>query len=288
MRALARPGRHGALRDLPFAAQVVAGDLADKAALSDLVRNADLVLHNAGLVRAPDRAAFFAANRDGARNVAAAAVTDGPPDAAFLLVSSLAATRPAVSDYAASKAAAETAVRETLAGRRLAILRPPAIYGPRDAATKPLFDAFRRGFAPRIGPAAARLAMMHVDDAARAALAAGRAAAASGPTFEVDDGGGGYTWAEIGAAAAAAAGRRLLPLPAPGALILAAGALGSMRARLGLGQPFMTLGKAREALAGDWLADPALAPPNWSPAISLRSGFTATLSWYRKRRREAR
>lgn len=168
-----------------------------------------------------------------------------------------------------------------LAGRRLAVVRPPAIYGPRDDATKPLFDAFRRGLAPRLGPADARLAMIHVDDAARAILAAGDVASPGHPVFEIDDGVGGYRWDEIAAAAAAATGRKLRPVPVPGALIMAAGYLGSAASALRLATPFMTAGKAREALAGDWSPDPAKALPGWSPEFTLRAGFTATLAWYR-------
>lgn len=282
VRALARPSRDGGPRRLPFPAEIISGDLSDPAALDALTSAADLTINNAGLVRAPSRQAFFEANQSGARSVAEAARRNANPAAAFLLISSLAATRPEISDYAASKAAGEAACRDVLAGRPMAILRPPAIYGPNDTATKPLFDAIRFRLAPTVGPRRARLAMIHVDDAAQAALAAARAAAPSHPVFEADDGGGGHRWSDIAAAAEAAAGRRLLRLPLPGPLLLAAGAFGSLRAALGLGAPFMTLGKAREALAGDWTVDPALAPPDWSPAITLRLGFSQTLTWYRE------
>lgn len=249
-----------------------------------MVSGANLVIHNAGRVRAPSSAAFHQANADGAARVAAAFAKAGEADGRFVLISSLAATRPGISAYAASKAAGETAVLAALEGRRLAILRPPAIYGPRDSATKPLFDAFARGFAPRLGPANARLAMMHVDDAARAALAAADAASLAHPVFEVDDGGDGYRWSEIGEQAAAAIGANLKPLPIPGVVILAAGACGSVVSSLRLGAPILTLGKARETLAGDWRPNPTLSLSGWSPEITLKAGFTATLAWYRDHR----
>lgn len=285
VRALVRPARDGGPRRLDFPAEQIAGGLADDAAVADLVAGADAVIHNAGLVRARSSAQFMQANRDGAEALAAATAAGANASVPFLLISSLAAGRPGVSPYAASKAAGEAAVRAKLAGRPFAILRPPAIYGPRDAATKPLFDAFRRGFAPVVGPRTARLAMIHVDDAARAALASLDAAAMSGPVYEADDGGGGHRWAEIAAAASASTGRKVRPLPIPGPLVLAAGAVGSLVAALGLGAPFLTIGKAREALVGDWIVDPERAPPGWTPTIPLQSGFTTTLTWYRDRRR---
>lgn len=282
MRVLARAGRPAVVG----AAETVAGDLEDAGALVRLVQGADVVIHNAGLVRARTQAEFHAVNRTGARRLAeiVAAETAG---ARFLLISSLAASRPTLSAYAASKAAAEADVRAALAGRAFAILRPPAIYGPFDAATKPLFDAIRRGLAPRIGRKGSRVAMIHVDDAARAALAAAAAADPSGPVFEADDGAGGHSWDDIRAAAAAAAGRRLLPAPIGPAVVRMGGALGSTAARLGLGAPFLTSGKAREILAGDWLVDPARRPPDWSPEVSLQSGFSHTLACYRDRRQRS-
>jgi len=282
VRVLARAGRPA----VAGAAETVEGDLEDAAALGRLLLGADVVIHNAGLVRARSSAEFHAVNRAGARRIAEIAAAS-TADTRFLLISSLAARRPELSAYAASKAAAEADVRAALSGRAFAILRPPAIYGPFDAATKPLFDAIRRGLAPRIGRKGCRVAMIHVDDAARAALAAASAADPTGPVFEVDDGAGGHSWDEIRAAAAAARGRRLLPAPIGPAVIRIGGALGSAAARLGLGAPFLTSGKAREILAGDWLVDPSRRPPEWSPEVSLQSGFSHTLACYRGRRQRA-
>ena len=281
IRALVRRSKRGPRPGLGFSAETVSGDLDDPAALKQLVSGASLVIHNAGRVRAPSSGAFHRANADGAGKVAAAFAAAGVADGRFVLVSSLAATRPRISAYAASKAAGEAVVTAALQGRRLAIVRPPAIYGPRDSATKPLFKAFLRGFAPRFGPADAKLAMIYVDDAARAILAAADAASPAQPVFEVDDGADGYRWSEIGAHAAAAVGGNLTPLPVPGLFVLVAGGIGSVVSSLRLGAPFLTLGKARETLAGDWRPNPTLALLGWSPEVSLKAGFTMTLAWYK-------
>lgn len=281
MRALVRGDRG----PIPGVDAFIAGDLDDEEALRRLVQGADLIVHCAGLVKARSAAEFFRVNRDGAARLATVARTEAG-DTAFVLASSLAAIRPTISPYAASKAEAEAAVRAELAGGRAAILRPPAVYGPNDAATKPLFDAIRAGIAPVLGPASARFAMIYVDDAARAALAAGRAATAEAPVFEIDDGAGGHSWADVRRAAEAAAGKRLVRAPVPGAVIRALGAAGSLVAATGLAAPFLTAGKAREMLAGDWLAAPERALPDWAPEVSLQSGFSRTLACYRERRRK--
>jgi nucleoside-diphosphate-sugar epimerase len=234
-------------------------------------------------VRAPSPNRFLAVNRDGALRIAQITAKTAP-NAAFVLVSSLAATRPTISGYAASKAAAEIAVTESMANHRLSILRPPAIYGPFDAATKPLFDAMRWGIAPVLGAANAKFAMIYVDDAARSALAAGQAASQSAPVFEVDDGANGHYWADVRSAAEAATGRRLRSIKISPSIIRILGGLGSLKSTIGLGAPLLTYGKAQEMLVGDWLADQSRRPPNWSPEVSLQLGFSKTLACYREHR----
>ncbi len=67
----------------------------------------------------------------------------------------------------------------------------------------------------------------------------------------------------------------------PRAAILAIGALGSLTGRLGPAQ-IMTLGKAREALHGDWGVRPEeLAPHRPEPRFDLASGFADAVAWYR-------
>ena len=92
------------------AASWVAGTLSDTRALSELVAGADTVLHIAGLTKATGRAALMATNAGGTARLAALARAAGVRH--FVLVSSLAAREPHLSDYAASKAAGEAAAFE--------------------------------------------------------------------------------------------------------------------------------------------------------------------------------
>jgi nucleoside-diphosphate-sugar epimerase len=266
---------------VPGVAELVEGDLANKEALYRLVDGADAFIHNAGIVRARNWSAFMAVNRDGAAAAAEAWRTSGKPNAPFVLISSLAANRPTISHYAESKAEAEKEAASILGGRPFAILRPPAIYGPADKATRPLFSAIGRGILPRIGPRDARFSMVYVNDAASAALAALDVASNLGPIFEIDDGAGGHTWDDLRAAAEAVAGRQLRYVGVPSTLLILTGGVGSLVGQLGLSTPFLTYGKAREILVGDWRVNPARVLPNWKPHTSLQSGFSKTLAWYR-------
>jgi len=262
---------HPLWRDLEV--EVVPGDLDDDTALAALCRDADIVVHGAGLIKARDRRAFFAVNVEGARRLAQFA------PAAMLLVSSLAAREPGLSDYAASKRGGENAARGHL-GPRLNIARPPALYGPDDPETLPLFRlAASSSVLPLFDPKA-RLAMMHVVDAARQI-----AALAEKPTgFSVtlsDHRPEGYGWREILQTAAAVFDAQPRFVRTPG-LVLGALAAGGQIAQ-GLGVPaILSPGKVRELLHLDWSVRPDEQPLDLpAPLFDLAQGFLNTVEGYK-------
>ena len=108
----------------------------------ELVRGADIVIHIAGLIKARRRADFLAVNADAAKQLAMAA--DKAGIRCFTHISSQAASQPQLSDYAYSKKAGEDAVKTVFDGS-VKIIRPPAVFGPGDEATKPFFKALAKG-----------------------------------------------------------------------------------------------------------------------------------------------
>ena len=236
-----------------FAPQIVSGALEDEAALARLAQGAEVVVHAAGLIKARRRDGFFAVNAGGARRLAEVMAAQAP-EARMVLVSSITAREPGLSDYAASKAAGEAAVREVLGGDRLTVARPPAIYGPGDRETLGFFQAAGRlPVLPLPGDERARFAMIHVADAADqiAALAERRA---QGAVYGLSDARPqGYGWREVMGAAA--------------------------------GQtPILTPGKAREMLHPDWtVGESEQAADMPQPRFDLPAGFADTVAWYRRR-----
>jgi nucleoside-diphosphate-sugar epimerase len=227
--------------------EAVLGDLADEAALRRLCEGADAVIHTAGLVKASRRAAFDEVNVDGARRVAEAA--DGVPH--VLLVSSLAAREPHLSHYAASKRDGETAAAAVL-GARLTVVRPPAIYGPGDRETLPLFHAAATSPVLPVLDPRARIALIHVADAARQISALAAAPPAGGVWALCDGRPEGYSWVELMTAAAGAFGRSPRLVRVPDALLKVIAAASQAGSRLGGAPAMLTPGKARELLHPDW------------------------------------
>ncbi len=263
--------------------EMVVGRLEHSEALARLADGAEVLVHNAGLIKAVRPADFFLANAAGARRAAEAL----SPHGRFVLVSSISAREPQLSPYAASKAAGEAAVSKVLAPERLTIVRPCAIYGPGDAETLAFFKAVGTlPVLPLPGDAQARLTMIHGADAA-AQIAAVVGQAPSGAVYTLADGRPeGYPLKEIMQTVADILGRRPGFVRAPRSLILAAGAAGGAMAQLSGKAAFFSLGKARELLHADWSVRAQDLPPGAPPAaFDLAAGFADSIAWWRARGR---
>lgn len=279
VRALARDPR-----GLPRSAAIVpvAGSLEDEAALAELAAGADLFIHCAGLTHARRDEDFFAVNAKGAYRAAKAASTRSGK---FVHISSLAARRPSVSPYAASKRESEEAVARGAGSNPFVSLRAPAIYGPGDKATLPYFRLVKSGLAPEpAGAPPPRASILYVEDVVRAILAAADEAA-PGAAYEIgDDAPEGHSWREIGEALGAALGVRPRPLPAPVWLLTAYAAAASGLSRMAGRAPMVTPGKIREFFHPDWVARDNLlsAATTWRARTPLKEGFAKTVRWYQE------
>ncbi|SLN76182.1 NAD-dependent epimerase/dehydratase family protein [Oceanibacterium hippocampi] len=260
-----------------------AGDLGSVERLREFVTDADAVVHCAGLVRARRADDFAAVNAGGTARLLSAVREQGNP-ARFLYISSLAARHAEISHYAASKRAAEEAVRAAAVDIDAAVVRPPAIYGPRDRATLPLFQLLARGWLLMPSPATARFSLLHVDDLAGAVAHLLEQPRLGGVTVEPDDGrDGGYDWPALAAIAAARLGRPVRPVRLPHALLLAIAAGNQTIARLVGQAPMLSLDKLREMRFPDWVSEPPQSAilDDWAPRLRFEEGFAQTLAWYR-------
>ncbi len=250
-------------------------DLGDLDGLTEALAGADAVLHLAGAVRGRGPADFYPANVAAVANLCTALARQSRPGA-LLLLSSLAASRPHLSHYAASKRAGEEALSPGLAWT---VLRPTAVYGPGDQELAPLFRSIRRGWMPVPGNPAQRLTFLHVDDLAAAIVHwLADSEPCLGGVFHIDDGApGGYDWSAIAAAVGCTEARRLV-LPK---LLLRAAAQGNLALSRLLGRrPMLTPGKVRELTQDEWLGgEPDFATATgWRPAYGLAAGIRQTFA----------
>ena len=249
----------------------VAGNLAGP---GTLVEGADAVIHVAGIVNAADRAGFVSGNIDGTRSMISAAGAAGVQR--FVHVSSLAAREPHLSDYGWSKSQSERLVQ--LSGLDWTIVRPPAVFGPRDHEMLELFRFASRGIVP-LPPRGNRLSVIAAEDLARLLLTLATGDGARHMMLEPDDGRpGGWDHRDFARALAKAVGRRALPLSLPGAVLSAAARLDRMfrgpRAKL-------TPDRVGYFRHPDWIAHALPSPALWRAEHDTAAALARTAEWYR-------
>jgi nucleoside-diphosphate-sugar epimerase len=274
--------------------EIVQGDVRKPESLDPLVRGASAVVHAAGKTSARNEREYLEANAGGTANIVAA-VRKLAPGAHVVLVSSQAASGPSrdgtpvkvsdaprpVSSYGRSKLAGEEALR--LVGVPFTILRPSAVYGPRETAIRDLFVAASKGFVPVLARGTSRIQMAFAEDVA-AAVCGALARGGRGETFfvahpEVLD------YRRIAEILAGLPTRRPWMLPIPGAAIRAAGFLAGALSVLGKGPPIFNTEKANEMLQRAWICDVsdtqvALGQPF---RTDFASGARRTWDWYLER-----
>ena len=274
--------RRGQLEAPDRPVREVVGSIADHEALVDLVAEADVVVHCAGLVAARRSGEFHAVNVEGtARLIRAAAAS--PKQPRIVLLSSLAAREPHLSAYAESKRGAETVLGEEGRSLSWSVLRPPAVYGPRDRATLTLFRQFAAGLA-LLPNRQGRFSLIYVEDLAEAVLALVRSAPESGHILEIDDGRpDGYSWSELVAIAEQALNRRIRQVFVPKALQRLVGAISTATAALTDRPPMLSEGKINEIAHTDWVCHGPLLSErvDWRPDVQFAKGCAETLSWYK-------
>ena len=261
-----------------LAPEVVRGDLFDAPALARLCQGADLVVHVAGQIGG-GKPGLDRVNIEGARSLATAAAAT---KAHVLQVSSLAAREPQLSPYAASKRAGEDAMRDVL-GERLTVARPPVIYGPGDRETLRVFQAAATSPVLPLLHRDARVALVHVEDAARQIVAL--ASGAPGRIITLCDARPeGYAWRELMQTAASALNRSPSFVRIPSAALYALASAQGIGNGWRHGKVTITFGKVRELTHLDWGVRPDERTPRApEPIYDLLAGFKQTVCWYRKR-----
>jgi nucleoside-diphosphate-sugar epimerase len=262
--------------------RLVRADFGRPEDLARLAKGADAVVHAAGITRARRPEDFYAVNAGITRRLAAAAARAGARR--FVLISSLAARGPdgedgPVSHYGRSKLQAEQCLRE-FGELRPVILRPAAVYGPRDRDFLPLFRLARSGWLP-VPASANPLQPVYAADVARAVLLALRKDG-PGPFPLAEE--ARYSWREVAEALEAALGRRVRPVRLPTAGFVLAGRAAGLTARLRGAPPAFDERRARDIAVHAWTCDPSAAERalGWRAGVPLPEGLGHTAGWYRR------
>ena len=223
--------------------------------LVEAFSEADIIIHCAGSVRGRGPGDFQTANIDAIQNFInlAKKFTTKPR---FILISSMAARQPNLSDYSFSKWKGEQVLRNSLF--KWVIVRPTAVYGPGDKALTPLLKMIARGICPNIFRSFQKLSILHVDDLALDIVeVVQNFEKYRFKTFEIHDGkANGYQWSEI--IKVLRGKKRLIMIPIPIKVLKLIAIINCYLSVIVGYKPMLTLGKVKELHHPDWRCDNSL------------------------------
>jgi nucleoside-diphosphate-sugar epimerase len=276
--------------------EVRVGSLSDPQSLDAALQDVTHVIHCAGCTKALHKSEFYEVNQAGTRNVVEAVNRQQGRIQRLVHLSSLAAGGPAspdkpareddlphpVSEYGRSKLASERELHGACKTEYV-ILRPPAVYGPRDEAFLPLFKAVKAHILPRFGGGRQTLSLVFAEDLAEAVATCLTHPAAGGKTFYVASG-------EVTTARAMTgeiAGQMktwTLPLSLPAVALWPLCCLQETISWLTRRPGVLSRQKYAELRAPGWVCDPTRLRQEvgFVGGTTLNNGIAKTLAWYRQ------
>jgi nucleoside-diphosphate-sugar epimerase len=294
VRALVRKTSNRKHLDTLSNVELFEGTVQESDRVNEAVDGVEAIVHCAGLIKARSADEFFAVNVGGTSNLIEAARARSLRR--FVFVSSLEACGPSadgksvpsdqenpVTMYGRSKLAAEKVVLSAKDRVPVVILRPGAIYGPRDMEILEAFKSIKRGLLPLVAEGKAMGMWIYATDCAEACLRAIDADVPSGRTYFVDDGCGPLAARQMLADAERAMGTRALlrrSLPVPLFMTVARGieVFGRVTNR-----PVMLTREKANMLLLHWVctSDDTRRDLGWEPKVPWTEGVQRAVRWYR-------
>ena len=275
------------------------GDCCDQASLKEAVKGVDLVFHSAGVTKAVKEETFYRVNAYGTENLIKACLENAPHLKRFIYLSSQAAAGPCrngvrkketdpcepVSPYGRSKKMGEELALAYARQLPLLILRPSAVYGPRDKDIYVFFKLLSKRINPCLSDPAQRISLCHVQDLVQAVLLATEAPTSQGEIFFVSDGQD-HPIEEIGKTFAQAMEVNAFRLCVPRWVLLGIASFSEYFSRVSGKPSLISRGKVEEMAQKNWLCDITKTKKvlGFNPCISLIDGARLTVDWYRNKK----
>jgi len=275
----------------------VEGDLFSNEVLETCIKDMDFIFHVAGVVKAKTKEGFYHDNFDSTKNLLEITYKVNPGLKKFIFVSSLAACGPAktekpvdentvpdpITTYGLSKLKAEEEVYKFKDKFPISIIRPPAVFGPRDTEILIYFKTFSKGLNSVIGFDAKYLSLVYVEDLADAIVLAAENKNADGQKYFVcfDKA---YNWDEIGSLTSKLLGKKALKIRLPHSVLYSVGYLAELFSAFSSKPATLNIEKCKDITQLRWVCsnEKAKSELGFKTKFTLEESFKKTIDWYRE------
>ena len=262
----------------------------------EALEDVDVIYHVAGATFARRAQDYFTVNHQGTEALVAEALKRRNQIKRFVHISSLAAVGPArngqpvdedttpapITPYGRSKLMSEEAVRVVADLVPITIVRPPAVYGPRDYGVLEFFKAVKGGMFPMIGRRDKRVSLVHARDLAGGIILAGESERAIGRTYFIsseDD----YSMLAVADLIAALMRKRLRTITIPRAVAYSMAIAAEAGAALLGKPPVINRDKVTDLSQTGWTCsiERAKSELGYNPQVPIEDGLRETITWYK-------
>ncbi len=271
------------------------GNIFDPKKLLPGLKDVDMVIHAAGLTKALDVKDYYKVNFEGTKTLLDTIIQNHLPIQRFVYISSQAAAGPSasmepiteedpphpVSEYGKSKLMAEEYLRSNQDKIPVTIIRPPAVYGPRDTDVFQFFKTVKMGIIPKWQNRDKYLSFVYVKDLVEGIFVAATHSKAVGQTYFVAEPRP-HSWDEVAYETVKFFKNKTIHVPIPLGLVKSIAFFSEQWSKLTKQPSIVNKQKIAELLPDFWICSPQKIKKElgFEAPTTLEKGVAMTLQWY--------
>jgi dihydroflavonol-4-reductase len=276
---------------------LVEGDMFSNDILTPVIKNMDYIFNVAGVVKSKDKKGFENGNYLSTKNLLELTFKNNPNIKKFVHISSGAVCGPNPNDkpmdelyepkpkttYGVTKRMGEMEAIKFKDKFPIVIIRPPAVFGPRDTEILIYFKTFSDGLNSVIGCKEKYLSLIYVDDLVNGIILAAEKNTTSGSIYFICSDKE-YDWNEIGNVTSKLLGKKAIKIRVPHWIVYTVGAIAQFFSIFSKKAATLNLEKCFDITRNKWVFsnEKAKKELGFKEQYTLEESFGKTIDWYKK------
>ncbi|MBL7128712.1 MAG: NAD-dependent epimerase/dehydratase family protein [Ignavibacteria bacterium] len=275
----------------------VNGDLYSNDVLEKTIKDMDYVFHVAGVLKSKNKEGYEKGNNLATKNLIEITHKVKPDLKKFVHISSLAVCGPTpgekaidenyipkpITNYGTTKYKAEQEVLKYRDRLPVTIIRPPAVFGPRDTEILVYFQTFSKGLNSVIGFKEKYLSLIYIEDLIDGIMLAAEKPNHSGEIYFISSDKA-YNWNDIGNITSKLLGKKAIKIKIPHSVVFGVGYIAQFFSTFSKNAATLNVEKCKDITRERWVCSNQKAKDElgFIEKHTLEESFAKTIDWYKK------